>query len=116
MLLTEEYCRVTKVSDPKHLRASHIKPWRSATDSERLNGFNVLLLSPHVDHLFDKGYISFSNDERLLVVPEARDGLLDKWGIDAGVRAGEFNHEQQAFLEYHRINVFKKVGQLKSQS
>jgi hypothetical protein len=65
-------------------------------------------LSPHTDHLFHEGYLSFSNDERLLVVPEAREGLLDKWGIDAGVRVGEFNQEQQAFLEYHRINVFDK--------
>ena len=110
VLLTEEYCRVTKVSDPKHLRASHIKPWRSATDSERLNGFNGLLLSPHVDHLFDQGYITFSNDQRLLVVPEARVDLLDKWGIDAGVKVGEFNREQQAFLEHHRVNVFKADG------
>lgn len=108
VLLNEAQCRVTKVRDPKHLRASHIKPWRSATDDERLNGFNGLLLSPHVDHLFDKGYITFSNDERLLVVPEARENLLDKWGIDAGVRVGEFNREQQAFLEHHRINVFSK--------
>src|SRR5438270_11836271 len=28
-----------------------------------------LLLSPHIDHLFDQGYISFSNNEQLLVVP-----------------------------------------------
>jgi putative restriction endonuclease len=55
VLLTETECRVTRVSDPKHLRASHIKPWRDATDSERLNGSNGLLLSPHIDHLFDQG-------------------------------------------------------------
>lgn len=107
VLLTEQSCRVTKVSDPKHLRASHIKPWKVANDTERLSGFNGLLLSPHVDHLFDKGYISFSNTEELLVVPEVRDNLLDRWGIDAGTRVGEFNQEQQAFLEFHRIEVFK---------
>jgi len=78
-----------------------------ANDSERLSGFNGLLLSPHIDHLFDKGYISFSNDERLLVVPEARDNLLDKWGIDAGAGVGTFNRNQQAFLEFHRLEVFK---------
>lgn len=107
VLLTEESCRVTKVNDPKHLRASHIKPWKVANDTERLSGFNGLLLSPHIDHLFDKGYISFSNDERLLIVPEAREKLLDKWGIDAGGKVGEFNREQQAFLEFHRVEVFK---------
>jgi putative restriction endonuclease len=106
VLLTETGCRVTRVADPKHLRASHIKPWRDATNTERLNGSNGLLLSPHIDHLFDQGYISFSNTEDLLVVPEVRSGLLDAWGIDVGARIGTFNAEQREFLEYHRVNVF----------
>ena len=59
VMLVEDGCRVTHVTDRKHLRASHIKPWRDATDSERLSGENGLLLSPHIDHLFDQGYISF---------------------------------------------------------
>jgi hypothetical protein len=41
------------------------------------------------------------------VVPEARDNLLDQWGIDAGTRVGEFNRDQQAFLEFHRAEIFK---------
>lgn len=108
VLLTEAACRVTGVADPKHLRASHIKPWRSATDAERLIGFNGLLLSPHVDHLFDKGFISFSVDRRLLVVEDVERDLLDKWGIDRSVNVGEFSQEQQAFLEHHRVNIFNK--------
>ncbi len=108
VLLTEERCRVTGVNDARHLRASHIKPWKSSTDSERLSGYNGLLLSPHIDHLFDKGYISFSNNQELLVVPEVRTSLLDKWGIDAGTRVGDFSRDQQGFLEYHRIVVFKE--------
>jgi putative restriction endonuclease len=107
VLLTEESCRVTGVTDSKHLRASHIKPWKAANDSERLSGFNGLLLSPHIDHLFDKGYISFSNNQELLVVPDVKADLLEKWGIDAGARVGDFNQEQQSFLEFHRIEVFK---------
>ena len=107
VLLSETECRVTRVSDPKHLRASHIKPWRDANNTERLDGSNGLLLSPHIDHLFDQGYISFSNTEELLVVPAVRANLLDKWGIDAGTRVGEFSRKQQAFLDYHRASVFK---------
>jgi putative restriction endonuclease len=110
MLVETEGCRVTHVTDRKHLRASHIKPWRVADNNERLNGQNGLLLSPHIDHLFDKGYITFSNTEELLVVPEVKDRLLLKWGIDAGTRVGQFNREQQAFLEYHRLNVFRPDG------
>ena len=108
VLLHEEYCRVTKVSEPRHLKASHIKPWRNANDAERLDGANGLLLSPHIDHLFDEGYITFSRSQELIVVPEVREKLVDAWGIDTGVRVGEFSREQNAYLEYHRINVFKR--------
>ncbi len=97
----------TGVAEPRHLKASHIKPWRDATDVERLDGSNGLWLSPHVDHLFDEGYITFSSSQALVLVPEVRLKLLDAWGIDAGVRVGEFSREQNAFLEYHRMNVFK---------
>lgn len=108
VLLHEEYCRVTKVSDSRHLKASHIKPWRIASDAERLDGSNGLLLSPHIDHLFDEGYITFSTTQELIVVPDVRNNLLDAWGIDAGVRVGDFTREQNAYLEYHRANVFKR--------
>ena len=96
------------MDESKHLKASHIKPWRDATDTERLDGSNGLLLSPHIDHLFDGGYITFSTDQSLVIVPEVRDSVLDAWGIDAGVRVGEFSREQNAYLDYHRANVFKE--------
>jgi putative restriction endonuclease len=107
VLLREGYCRVTKVHGRKHLKASHIKPWRDGTDAERLDGANGLLLSPHIDHLFDQGYITFSPGQRLLIVPEIRDSLLDAWGIDGSVGVGEFTPEQSAYLDYHRSNVSK---------
>ncbi|MEI7785143.1 MAG: HNH endonuclease signature motif containing protein [Betaproteobacteria bacterium] len=53
--LIEPYCRITGVTDRRFLRASHIKPWVDSDNRERLDGHNGLLLSPHVDHLFDKG-------------------------------------------------------------
>ena len=107
VLLRETFCRVTRINEPRHLKASHIKPWRDATDAERLDGANGLLLSPHIDHLFDEGYISFSSGQELIMVPEVREKLLDAWGIDAGVRVGDFSREQNAYLDYHRGNVFK---------
>lgn len=107
VLLREERCRVTRVDEPRHLKASHIKPWRDASDAERLDGANGLLLSPHIDHLFDEGYITFDSSQALIIVPEVRDKLLDAWGIDAGVRVGEFSREQSTYLAYHREHVFK---------
>jgi putative restriction endonuclease len=107
VLLREDHCRVTKVDQPRHLKASHIKPWREATDAERLDGANGLLLSPHIDHLFDEGLITFSVSQELIIAPEVRSTLLDAWGIDAGVRVGDFSREQGEYLTYHRANVFK---------
>src|SRR5262249_61429061 len=107
VLLGQGPCGSVGGTEPRHLKASHIKPWREATDAERLDGSNGLLLSPHIDHLFDEGYITFSGSQKLVIVPEVRDKLLDAWGIDAGVRVGEFTREQNAYLDYHRANVFK---------
>jgi len=48
------------VDRPEHLRASHCKPWCDCeSNEERLNGENGLLLTPSIDHLFDRGFISF---------------------------------------------------------
>ena len=57
--------------------------------------------------MFDEGYITFSSNQGLVVVPEVKNTLLDAWGIDAGVNVGEFSREQNAYLDYHRVNVFK---------
>jgi putative restriction endonuclease len=55
-------CAVTGVRDPRLLRASHIKPWAVCeTDAERLDVYNGLLLSAHLDAAFDAGLISFTN-------------------------------------------------------
>jgi putative restriction endonuclease len=53
---------VTRVERREHLIAGHIKPWRDGSNDERLNGENGLLLTPTIDHLFDKGFISFENN------------------------------------------------------
>lgn len=106
--LNEKGCRVTGVTDPQHLRASHIKPWKDSTDEEKLNGCNGLLLAPHIDHLFDKGQISFSDNGDLLVSPKLDRSVLAKWGISEAMNVGPFNTHQSVFLEYHRRSVFKK--------
>jgi putative restriction endonuclease len=57
----ERCCRITGVNNLAHLRASHCKPWRDSNNEERLHGENGLLLTPTIDHLFDRGFISFEN-------------------------------------------------------
>ena len=104
--LIEKRCRVTGIADGAHLRASHIKPWAKCTDAERLDGFNGLLLAPHVDHLFDGGYISFSESGELLVSESLKPEILLTWGITLPKSVGRFRAEQRTYLKYHRTVVF----------
>jgi len=103
----EDMCRITGVSAKQHLIASHIKPWAKCTNKERLDGENGLLLAPHVDHLFDKGYISFEDDGNMLLSPSLSTSILEHWGINSESSVGEFTTEQQKYLSYHRQFVFK---------
>jgi len=100
--LYEKECRVTHVRSIKHLRASHIKPWKDSDDHEKIDGANGLLLAPHVDHLFDRGFISFSGEGKLLVSPKLDVGVLEKWAITLPLTVGEFKPRQREFLEYHQ--------------
>ncbi|MGN6512647.1 MAG: HNH endonuclease, partial [Lysobacteraceae bacterium] len=81
VMLLEPHCRVTGVEDPRLLIASHIKPWRDSSNAERINGYNGIMLSPHVDALFDEQLISFENDGRMLVHPSLPHVVLDQWSI-----------------------------------
>ena len=106
----EHFCRVTRVDRPEHLIASHIKPWRESDNRERLFEGNGLLLTPTIDHLFDRGFISFENSGELLVSPVAHEESMQKMGIitDRVVNVGGFAEPQRRFLEFHRTNVFLK--------
>lgn len=104
----EKACRITGVANRRHLRASHIKPWRASTNSEKLDGNNGLLLSPHIDHLFDQGYISFTDDGTLLVSSKADVDTLILWGIDPEGHYGHFRKEQLPYLSFHRDFIFKR--------
>lgn len=104
--LVEKSCRVTGVSNIKHLRASHIKPWSASSNTEKLDGYNGLLLSPHIDHLFDRGFISFKSSGELLISKVLNPKVLEQWSIE-GHNVGEFNQLQENYLEYHRDMVFQ---------
>ena len=105
----ERACRVTKVEQREHLIASHVKPWRDSSNDERLNGENGLLLTPTIDHLFDKGFISFENRGNLIISPVADPTSLERMGIpiQGALNVGAFSEGQRRFLEYHRDNVLR---------
>ncbi len=105
----ERACRITRVERMEHLIASHIQPWRDSSNEQRLDGENGLLLTPTVDHLFDKGFISFENTGQLIVSPVADPVSLKRMGVDreAQVNVGIFSEGQRRYLEFHRENVLR---------
>ena len=105
--LIEKKCRITGVENPVHLIASHCKPWRDSNNEERLDGENGLLLTPSIDHLFDRGFIGFENNGKLIISPVAHRPSLQLMGIDTvnSVFVGNFSSGQEKFLEFHRKSV-----------
>ncbi len=104
----ERCCRLTGITNPGLLIASHIKPWRWCTSAaERLDRFNGLLLTPHVDRLFDRGFMSFLDDGGVIISPHLPHDDLVKLGLHerCKVRVGDFRPEQRAYLAYHREEI-----------
>jgi len=76
---------------------------RDFTNEQRLNGENGLLLTPSIDHLFDRGFIGFEANGRLIISPVAHCPLLERMGIDAtrGVNVGGVTSGQKQSLDFH---------------
>lgn len=108
----ERRCRVTGVKAAEFLRASHAKPWRDASNEERLDGENGLLLTPDVDLLFDRGFISFENNGDVLVSPVADRAEMLKMGLADHTlgNVGTFTTKQRQYLEFHRDMVFLRAN------
>lgn len=99
-------CAVTGVDRADLLRASHIKPWRYSSNSERLDRYNGLLLLPQYDHLFDRGYITFLHDGRLEPSPAIKSLPADRLGVDLHAKLRRVEAGHLPFLDYHREEVF----------
>ena len=102
VMLLGATCRVTGVRDPRLLIASHIKPWKESSNEERLNGNNGIMLSPHIDALFDAHLISFGDGGEMLVHPTLPDEVLNRWSLPRDTRVERFLPEQAKFLDHHR--------------
>jgi putative restriction endonuclease len=97
-------CAVTDYKELTLLVASHIKPWRSSSNAERLDPFNGLLLLPNLDRAFDRGLVTFDEAGKILVSP-----LLSKpqsLGIAEGMGAS-LQPKHQQYMEFHRAKVYR---------
>ena len=105
VLLHHPACRVTGVSDKRLLRASHIKPWKDSNNFERLDGNNGLMLSPHVDALFDQGLMSFEDNGRAIFRNDLKKQILQQWAIPPSRDSTPFQPAQKLYLKTHREKI-----------
>jgi hypothetical protein len=99
-------CRVTGVTERNLLRASHIRPWAKSNDRQRQDPNNGLLLAPHVDLLFDAGYLTFEDDGTVRIADCIGKDVLKAWGLHQVGSVAAFSKAQGVYLAYHREHVF----------
>lgn len=109
MDLWQGRCAVTGIPfPPELLRASHAKPWSKATDAERLDPFNGLLLATHLDAMFDTGLIGFDDQGVLIASPQLDLVVRSHFGIEAGMRLRTVSPGHMPYLAWHREFVLRR--------
>jgi hypothetical protein len=101
-------CAVTGLAVPELLRASHIKPWADCdTDAERLDVFNGLLLAPHLDAVFDKGFVTVASDRTVVVSEELDVAARALLALDRAAAVERLAPQHERYLSWHRTRVFR---------
>lgn len=104
------YCPITMLNDERLLIASHIKPWAVCSDSEKIDPYNGFMLSPLYDKLFDRGFITFTDDKMMIIsdwlspANKKRLGLTEKY-----IQLLPMDEKRKKYLEFHREHVFQGI-------
>ena len=107
----EGRCAVTGLAVPGLLRASHIKPWADCeTDAERLDVYNGILLAPHLDAAFDRGFITVADDGAIVASDALYADARAILGLDQPLRMRGLADGHRGYLPWHRERVFQKGG------
>lgn len=101
-----ERCSLTGFSDVRFLIASHIKPWNKADNRERLDTYNGLLLLPNIDKVFDLGFITFSDEGRIIVSDHLEEAEM--LGIRRDMRL-DLENAHLGYMRYHREKRFERT-------
>ena len=102
----EYKCAVTNFNKLDILIASHIVPWSKATDHERLDVNNGLLLSPTYDALFDKHLITFDNKGKIQLSDKIENSAYQKIGVTGKEQINDLSMYNVQYLERHN-QIFK---------
>ena len=107
LLAIDNKCKICGLSNVNLLVASHIKPWSVANSGERVDYNNGFLFCPNHDSLFDKGFISFDNEGKILISNYLKKEDIEILNLNENIKI-KLSEGNKKYLEYHRKFIFKK--------
>ncbi len=110
-LLLEQcrYCPFTMIADERLLVASHIKPWAASEDAEKIDPYNGYMLSPLYDKLFDRGFITFTENRHVILSEFISPFTWRQIGLksDSFIKALQMDDKRVEYLKFHHESVYK---------
>lgn len=109
-------CPVTNTVDPTDLKVVRIVPWKD-NKNVRMDPKNGLMFETWLADAFEQGYVSYSDEGRMVVSREViqNETLFAK--VDRyrkiKLRMNQKFAPRKEFLKYHRDNIFRKQACLK---
>ena len=103
------YCPFTMIGDERLLIASHIKPWAASNDTEKTDPYNGYMLSPMFDKLFDRGFITITEDRHIILSEFISPYTWKQIGLknNAFYNAIPMDDKRIEYLKFHHQSVFK---------
>lgn len=106
LLKRNDCCELCGMAVEPLLVASHIIPWSVADEHQRQDPDNGLLLCVTHDALFDKGFITFEDDGRILISEMFPRQEWQRLSIDETMHLSHIPRNK-AYMHLHRANIFK---------
>lgn len=100
-------CCLCGVENYALLTASHIKPWAESESKEQLDIDNGFLMCPNHDKLFDKGYITFDDDGKIIISDRLTENDRVFLNVNSTMHIDLIGNNKK-YLKFHRENVFDR--------
>lgn len=103
------YCPFTMIADERLLIASHIKPWAASNEIEKTDPYNGYMLSPLYDKLFDRGFITFTENRHVILSEFISPFTWKQINLknDTFIKSLPMDDKRIKYLEFHHQSVFK---------
>lgn len=103
------FCPFTMIADERLLIASHIKPWAASEDKEKVDPYNGYMLSPLYDKLFDRGFITFTENRHVILSDFISPFTWKQINLknDTFIKALPMDDKRIEYLKFHHESVFK---------